>query len=87
MEQKVEKYNKFFEKEEKKKLTERFHPKDDLLSGITFEDLLDTVDSNEPVVDERAVQKVFNEILQANLLDAKAELKDNMREIIKYIGR
>lgn len=78
-------YKKIFK--EKEKLKEFFHPQDDLLRGITFEDLIDTIYSNEPTVDERTVQKVFNEILQTNLMDAKAELRANMKQIIQAVGR
>ena len=48
-----------------KELTAGFHPKDDLLRGITFEELIDTVYSNEQTRDEKAVKKVFEELLKS----------------------
>lgn len=59
------------------------HTKDDLLRGITFEELIETLQSNEPTHDERTVRRVFEEILRANLEDARAELRDNMKFILK----
>ena len=62
---------------------EKMHQKDDLLGGITFEELITTIQSNESVVNEKVVKKVYKEILKANLDDAEYELKQNMKEIIK----
>lgn len=59
------------------------HLKDDLLRGITFEELVETLQSNENIHDERAVNRVFNEILKANLKDAISELRANMKFIIQ----
>lgn len=59
------------------------HVKDTLMSGISIEDIIDTVVSNEKVRDEKSVLKVFNEIYQANLADAKFELKEKMPMILK----
>ena len=64
------------------KLQEYFHSDDDLLRGISFQDLIDTVYSNESIVDERSVRKVYKEILTTNLKDAEYELKQNMTEVI-----
>lgn len=64
---------------------ERWHPKDDLLAGITFEELIDTVYSNERVRDEKAVMKVYRELWSANKRDADAELRDNMKNILKAL--
>jgi hypothetical protein len=57
--------------------------KDDLLRGITFEELVETLQSNESVHDERAINRVFNEILKANLEDIRSELRANMKFIIQ----
>ena len=70
------------EEVQKKVMMEGFHPLDDVLAGITFQDLIVTVQSNEKVIDERAVSKVFNEMLKTNIKDAKYELKRNMKQII-----
>ena len=60
--------------------------KDDLLRGITFEELVETLQSNESVHDERAINRVFNEILKANLEDIRSELRANMKFIIQLCG-
>jgi len=68
-----------------KSLTGFFHPKDNLLRGITFEDLIDTVFSNEREINERTVRKVYKELLRASMKDAEAELRDNMDEILSEL--
>lgn len=62
----------------------RVHPKDDLLSGITMEDLIIAVSSNESVIDSNSVMRTFNDMVKVNLEDSKAELRDNMDQIIKW---
>lgn len=64
-----------------------FSTQDDLLRGITFEDLITAVESNEKVYIEGTVKKVFDEMLQTNLQDAHALLKANMRNILKELTR
>lgn len=68
-------------------LNERFHTKDELLQGITFEELIITVQSNESEsnYNKATVTKVFNEILKMKLDDAKYELKSNMSHILKNL--
>ena len=61
---------------------EFFHEGDDLMRGITFEDLITALNSNEQTVDEAAVRRVFSDMYRANLEDAKAELRDSMKKII-----
>jgi len=68
-------------------LNEFFHPDDDLLKGITFQELIDTVYSNEKVVDEKSVWKVFNELVKVKLEDAKSELKSDIKQVIKEIEK
>ena len=60
-----------------------FHEKDDLLRGITFDELIITVQSNEKTISAETVKKVYKELLQANIRDAEDELKDNMAQILK----
>jgi|WetSurMetagenome_2_1015567.scaffolds.fasta_scaffold59843_5 hypothetical protein len=55
---------------------------DDILSGITFDELIVTLQSNEPHVDKTAVKRVYKEILKAKLEDAMFELERNMDYII-----
>ena len=60
----------------------RFHEEDDLFRGITFKELIITLQSNEKVIDEKSVYKVFKEIMDYRMEDAKDVLKDNMKEIL-----
>ena len=59
------------------------HIKDDLLAGITFEELIITLQSNEPEINEKVVQRVFSELVRDAVQNAKEELSDNMQMIIK----
>ena len=56
---------------------------DNILDGITFDDLIVTLQSNEPTIDEEAVLRVFEDIVRANLKDARYILKQRMAFIIK----
>lgn len=69
---------------EESKVSE-FHGKDNLLRGITYEELIDAVHSNEPTKDKASVMKVYKEIFEANRRDAEAELKSNMTKILKEL--
>lgn len=60
---------------------------DSILDGITFDDLITTIQSNEPVIDEMTVTRVYNEILQAQLRDAVYVLQKNMKFILKECKR
>ena len=40
-----------------------FHVLDDLLNGFTHDDLITAVLSNESVITEQTIKKVFNEML------------------------
>jgi hypothetical protein len=70
---------------EKLNIRESVHQKDDLLSGITFEDLIIAVESNEKEINKSTITKVYNELLKANMKDAQFELNKNMDWIIKKI--
>ena len=59
--------------------------KDGLLDGFDFEELVITVQSNEPKKDEEAVMKVFEEILKAQVADARFMLKKHMKDLVKEI--
>lgn len=63
----------------------KFHSKDSLLDGFSYEDLITAVQSNETEVNERTVIKVFDEILQSQLTDARELLISNMDNIIKEV--
>ena len=64
-------------------MKDKFHVLDNLLDGFTHDDLITAVISNEPIINEQTIKKVFNEMLQAQLNDAKALLKANMQEVLK----
>lgn len=74
-------------REEYQKLNEasKFSLKDDILSGITFEELVQTIESNEKNYDEKTIKKVFDEILKMKLDDAKYVLKQNIETIKKEL--
>lgn len=67
----------------KRKFKEFFHPKDALLKAISFEELIETVQANEPEINEKSIMKVYNELLKERLSDASYDLKKNMKQIIK----
>ena len=67
----------------KLKETIAFHPKDDLLGAITFEELITTIQSNEPEVSPRTAEKVFKELLAARVKDAQYEFKRNVKKIVE----
>ena len=60
-----------------------FHVLDDLLSGFTHDDLITAVLANETEINEQTIKKVFNEMLQEQMNNAKAILKANMQEVLK----
>jgi len=62
---------------------DKFHVLDDLLSGFTHDDLVTAVLANEPAITEQTIKKVFDELLQQQINDAKAILKVNMQEVLK----
>jgi hypothetical protein len=60
-----------------------FHPKNSLLDGIAYEDIIDRLFDSSPTVDEAAAKRIFEEILSAQIKDARALLKDHMQAILK----
>ena len=56
---------------------------DQILNAITYEELIDTIQSNESVIDEKTVKRVYKEILKFKLSEAEYELKKNMKKIIE----
>ena len=64
-------------------MKDKFHVLDSLLDGFTHDDLITAVLSNEPVITEQTIKKVFNEMLQESIINAKAVLKANMQEVLK----
>ena len=81
----MKKFKTKFISEKKQSLEERFHPKDDLLIGLTFDDLIVAVQSNERIINEASVKKTFETLLKEIVSDARYELKTNMKQIISEV--
>jgi hypothetical protein len=60
-----------------------FHPGDSLLRPISFQDVIDVTYSNERVRDARAVTKVFNELVNDAVRDARADLREALPTLVK----
>jgi hypothetical protein len=70
-------------KVEAAQISNTINSNDNLMSPIRWGDLIDTVNANEPTVDEAAVQKVFRELLNARANDARTSLRGQMRRVIE----
>jgi len=66
-------------------MKELFSFHDSILDGVTIEDVITATLSNEHVVNEATVTKVFNEILSTQLEDARFMLKKHMQDIINEV--
>lgn len=64
----------------------KFNIHDSILREITFDELITTIESNEPDVTEQTVLRVFNELLAANVRDAKSEIRTNMKLILTKLS-
>ena len=64
-----------------------FVKEDDLLRGITFDDLITAIESNEKEINEISVKKVFEEMVRTNLVDSKSLLRSNMKSILKELRK
>ena len=60
-------------------------PKDNLLDGFTFEEVIDSLVCNEPDISEATVMRVINNMLQENIENMNALVKNNLPEIIKRV--
>jgi hypothetical protein len=58
---------------------------DSIISGITFQELIETLQANEKEINEESVMRTYRNILAANEKDAEYELKANMARIIKEL--
>ena len=65
------------------KLDVDLNEQDNLLDGITFEQVILDLYAGERVIDENAVKKVVKRILDDRLESMNFLLKNNMDEIIK----
>ena len=64
------------------KLNEDMHQQDCILDPVTFEQVIDALHCNERVIDEIAVQRVVQEILDSRLQDFYYLIDNNINEII-----
>lgn len=62
-----------------------FSFQDSILDGITIDDVITATLSNEPVINEQTVTKVYNEILKEVTTNAREMLKKHMQSIIKEV--
>jgi len=65
------------------KLGEDMHETDNILDGITFDDVILALHSGERVIDEKAVKRVVQDIMESQMQDFEYILNNNMNEIIK----
>jgi hypothetical protein len=64
---------------------DKFCTFDSILDGISYDDLIETVSCNEKMKDEQTVLRVFDELLNMRIEDAKEMLKANMRNILNEL--
>ena len=69
------------------KLGEDMHETDNILDGITFDDVILALHSGERVIDEKAVRRVVKEILEIQMQDFEYILNNNINEIIARAKR
>lgn len=69
------------------KLGEDMHETDNMLDGITFDDVILALHSGERVIDERAVRRVVQDILESQMQVFEYILNKNIDEIIKRAKR
>ena len=65
------------------KLNKDLYSDDNLLDGITFDDIILMLDCNEKEININTAQKCFNELLALRLEDAKELVRINLNEIVK----
>jgi len=56
---------------------------DNILDDITFDELITTIQCNELKVTEAVIKRVFNELLESKIHDAKYMLNSNIDFILK----
>lgn len=57
--------------------------RNDSLINITLDELITTIQCNEPEISPAVVKKVYMEILEKQLEDAEYMIESNMDDIIK----
>lgn len=69
------------------KLSEDMIVSDNLLDGITFDDLIMTVYCNCPKITKQAVKKELKEILAIHMQDMEFLLENNIDKIIELASK
>lgn len=60
---------------------------DAILEGITFDELITTLQTNEAIIDETTIINVYNEIRRKQQKDAMYMLMNNIEFILKECQR
>lgn len=68
------------------KLGDDLITKDDILEGISFEELISTVEANCEEVTPQTVEQTLKEILNYRLKDMNFLLQNNIQEIINLVN-
>lgn len=69
------------------KLGEDLYPEDNLLDGISFDELITTVRCNCRTITQQAVMQEFETILSIRLEDARFLLRNNLSAIMQTAGK
>lgn len=69
------------------KLGNDLYPEDNILDGITFQELITTVHCNCRTVTPEAVMQEFETILAIRMEDARFLLRNNLSEIMQNAGK
>lgn len=59
--------------------------KHDSLISITYDDIITAIQCNEKTINKDTVKKVYNELIQTALKDARFELNRNIEDILKRV--
>lgn len=63
-----------------------FSFQDSILDGITIDDIITAVLSNEKVINEVTVKRVFNELVKKAMENARYELERHIQNIINEVN-
>lgn len=69
------------------KLGNDLYPEDNILDGLTFEELITTVQCNCRVLGREAVRKQWKAIIEQRLDDARYLLDNNIDEILAAVRK
>ena len=63
----------------------KIHRNDSVLDGFNVGELIDTVSCNEEIIDEAAINRVFEEMLQYQISEAREMFKAQIKNIKKEL--